>query len=195
MSPATMRLPATPRLKATPSSDAQTTISSGWRVRTLPRVNASRTPIDASVPRSPSKLPPDGTESMWEPNRIGARDGSAPGRCAKMLPAGSTRGVAPAARINPVTYARPARSASEYAMRVTPSAKLPPPGRPNMLSASSRARSAAESTDGVRAGSPRTAATVPARPARNPRLVSVTPGRPLLRRAGAPQPWRPDVYN
>ena len=33
------------------------------------------TPIAASDPRSPSKLPPFGTESMCDPNRIGGSDG------------------------------------------------------------------------------------------------------------------------
>ena len=72
-SPATMRLPARPRLKATPSSFAQTTISSGWRVRRRAAVRASSTPNAASDPRSPSKLPPFGTESICEPKRIGGK--------------------------------------------------------------------------------------------------------------------------
>ncbi len=44
----------------------------------------------------------------------------------------------PAVRINPMTYSRPFTSASEYATRLTPSAKVPPAGRPNTLSSSIR---------------------------------------------------------
>src|SRR5690348_6353783 len=84
-------------------------------------------------PRSPSKLPPLGTESMCEPKRMGLSELSLPGRMAVILPAVSMRGSRPAARIKPMAYLRPATSASEYATRLTPSAKAPPGERPYTL--------------------------------------------------------------
>ncbi len=119
--------------------------------------SASIAPSAESDPRSPSKLPPLGTESMCEPNRIGFSCGTEPSRRAKMLPAGSIRGCRPAAFISPITQRRPSSSASEYAVRLTPSAKVPPAGRPNVLSVSMRCRSAAPSTHGIADCEPRTA--------------------------------------
>jgi len=48
-------------------------------------------------------LPPLGTESMCDPNKIGCSCADVPSRRAKMLPAGSIRGCRPAAFIRPVT--------------------------------------------------------------------------------------------
>jgi hypothetical protein len=56
-----------------------------------------------STPRSPSKLPPDGTESMCDPKRMGGSEESVPARRPKMFAAASTRGVSPAVRIRSVT--------------------------------------------------------------------------------------------
>ena len=66
----------------------------------------------ASVPRSPSKLPPDGhrVDVRAEQNRQARGRGCRPR--AKTLPAGSTRGVRPAPLISPSSQARAARSAS-----------------------------------------------------------------------------------
>ncbi len=69
-SPATIRLPAVPRPKAVLSSCAQITISHGCRGTSPAARLACTTSSAASVPRSPSKLPPVGTESMCEPKRI-----------------------------------------------------------------------------------------------------------------------------
>ena len=69
-SPATMRLAAVPMPNAVLSSCAHNTISSGWRVWIFAACTAWSTSSAANVPRSPSKLPPVGTESMCEPNRI-----------------------------------------------------------------------------------------------------------------------------
>jgi hypothetical protein len=107
-----MRLQAVPRPNAVLSSWAQTTISSGWRVATPDARTVSSTSRAASVPRSPSKLPPLGTESMCEPNRIGGADACTPSR-AKMLPAASMREDRPAPRSSSSSHARAATSASE----------------------------------------------------------------------------------
>ena len=80
------------------------------------------------------------------PSRCGSRSGwertpaGAPARAAKMFPAGSMRGDRPAPRMRSITYRRAPMSASEYAVRLTPSANVPPAGRPNTLSASSSLR-------------------------------------------------------
>ena len=80
-SPKAARLPMVP-----PSSFAQITTSSGWRV-VIPRSLKVRTiSIAESDPRSPSKFPPLGTESMCEPNRIGLSEASLPARRPKMFP-------------------------------------------------------------------------------------------------------------
>jgi hypothetical protein len=89
-SPATIPLPATPRPKATASS-ADQIVSRGCRVVCATLSSASRTPIAATDPRSPSTFPPDGTESMCEPKRIGCADRSLPSRPPRMLPAASMR--------------------------------------------------------------------------------------------------------
>ena len=64
------------------------------------------------MPRSPSKLPPFGTESIWEPNRIAGWFGCPPKR-AKMLPAASMRGTMSACLISSMMKARAVRSATE----------------------------------------------------------------------------------
>ena len=90
------------------------------------RVSVSIDAIAASEPRSPSKLPPLGTESMCEPNRIGGSAGVVPARRAKMLPAAIDPRLE-AGRAHQAHDIRPAgESASEYATRLTPSAN----GRP-----------------------------------------------------------------
>ena len=60
------------------------TTCSGCRVVTPGRA-ACAPPRWPTATRSPSKLPPLGTESMWEPKRIGLSVGSVPARVAKML--------------------------------------------------------------------------------------------------------------
>ena len=105
--------------------------------------SASRTPSAPSDPRSPSKLPPFGTESMCDPKRIGGSVGLAcPSRRAKMLPAGSMRGCRPAAFISRHDEAAARRRRRRSTpTRLTPSANVPPAGRPNTLSFSMRSRS------------------------------------------------------
>ncbi len=164
-SPATMRLQAVPRPNAVLSSCAHTTISSGRRVTTPAAATACSTSSAASVPRSPSKLPPLGTESMCEPSRIGGAVGGPPVR-AKMFPAASRRGSRPAARISPAARrARPGRPRSS-ATRLTPSAKVPPAGRPKVLRRSRRrcSRSGSIAGEAVRARPRATVGHAHARP-------------------------------
>ena len=71
-----MRLPWSP-LPKFDSSAAQITTSSGCRVRLRLSSSVATTSSAAIEPTSPSKLPPPRTESMCDPNRIGAREGGA----------------------------------------------------------------------------------------------------------------------
>ena len=68
-------------------------------MRRLAAVSASMTPSAASDPRSPSKLPPFGTESMCEPKSIGGKRRVGTRATSEDIPAWSTRGSRPAARI------------------------------------------------------------------------------------------------
>jgi hypothetical protein len=76
------------------------TICNGCRVVTPRSFNVRMTSIADIEPKSPSKLPPLGTESMCEPKKIGFKFWSEPGRDPKIFPAGSTRGSIPNPRIN-----------------------------------------------------------------------------------------------
>ena len=107
-----MRLAAVPMPNAVLSSCAHNTISSGWRVWIFAACTAWITSSAANVPRSPSKLPPVGTESMCDPNRIGGWFGWPPNR-AKMFPAASMRGTMSAPLISSMIHARAVRSATE----------------------------------------------------------------------------------
>ena len=88
--PRAARLPIVP-----PSSFDQMTTCSGCRVVTPWSCSVRTASIADSDPRSPSKLPPLGTESMWEPKRIGLSERSLPARVAKMFAAVSMRGSSP----------------------------------------------------------------------------------------------------
>ncbi len=77
--PCRCRTPCSPRAPTSPSrADAGS--------HAPVACTACSTSSAASVPRSPSKLPPLGTESICEPNRIGGR-ADAPSTRTKMLPA------------------------------------------------------------------------------------------------------------
>ena len=78
--PAAARLPVRPLLNAKPSSFCQSTTSSGRRVVMLASLRVRMTSMAPRVPRSPSKLPPLGTESVWEPKRTGGSESPVPAR-------------------------------------------------------------------------------------------------------------------
>ena len=138
---------ARPRPKATPSSADQTTISSGWRVRTFAAASASmhaqrreRSQIAVEVAAVRHRIDVR-TEEDRRQGRVGA--GAAPEDVAGRIDAGLEPGrrASSRSRTGDRRRRRPSRRRGSRRRRT-----CRPSGRPNMLSASIRCRNAVAST-------------------------------------------------
>src|SRR5687767_7365774 len=142
--PNAAQLPKSPMPKRAPSSSHQPTISTGRRKRTPSSSSESIASTAQSTPSAPSKRPPSGTESRWEPTTIA---GPSPPNRATRFAAASRRTVAPRAASQAPTSSRAACSSRLRPSRVTLVPK-PPIAESSAVRRSRRARSTLISAKG-----------------------------------------------
>ena len=120
--PHTARLPKQPRPNRDPSSIRKATAAS---VRGAPPASpiASSASTAASTPSAPSKRPPSGGVSRWEPLHTSASAASLPGSRPYRLPAGSTLTWRPASSIQPATMSKARCSPAASPGRFVPAAR------------------------------------------------------------------------